>query len=89
MKIRYGTELDSLYVELRPVEPGTVECRELMPDINADYGPDRKLASLKILDASVVLGDQSRQSRVGTGSGLFPGHGLIDAGCGSTPNRWE
>jgi len=59
MKIRYDAEVDALYIELRPLEPGTVECRELTPEVNADYGPDGKLAGLEILDASVVLGDQA------------------------------
>ncbi len=56
MKIRYDAEVDALYIELRPLEPGTAECRELSPDINADYGPDGKLAGLEILDASQVFG---------------------------------
>ena len=55
MKIRYDAEADAMYLELRPLEPGTAECRELTPEINADYGPDGKLAGLEILDASVVL----------------------------------
>lgn len=57
MKIRYDAEVDALYIELRPLEPGTAECRELTPDINADYGPDGKIAGLEILDASQVLGE--------------------------------
>jgi uncharacterized protein YuzE len=56
MKIRYDAEVDALYIELRPLEPGTAECRELSPDITADYGPDGKLAGLEILDASEVFG---------------------------------
>jgi len=47
------------YIELRSLEPGTAECREFTPDINADYGPDGRLAGLEILDASVVLGNQA------------------------------
>jgi uncharacterized protein YuzE len=57
MKIRYDAEVDALYIELRPLLPGTAECRELTPDITADYGPDGKIAGLEILDASLVLGD--------------------------------
>jgi uncharacterized protein YuzE len=57
MKIRYDAEVDALYLEFRPLAPGTVECRELTSDINADFGPDGKLAGLEILDASQVLGD--------------------------------
>ena len=59
MKIRYDAEVDALYLEFRSLEPGTAECRELTPDITADYGPDGKLAGLEILDASQVLGDQT------------------------------
>jgi uncharacterized protein YuzE len=59
MKIRYDAEVDALYIELRPLEPGTAECRELTPDITADYGPDGKLAGLEILDASALVGDQA------------------------------
>ena len=36
MKIRYDAEVDALYIELRPLEPGTAECRELSPDITAE-----------------------------------------------------
>jgi len=36
MKIRYDAEVDALYIELRTLEPGTAECRELTPDITAD-----------------------------------------------------
>ena len=57
MKIRYDADVDALYIELRPLEPGTAECRDLTPDISADYGPDGKLAGLEILDASQVLGE--------------------------------
>jgi len=59
MKMRYHAEVDALYIELRPLEPRTAECRELTPEINADYGPDGKLAGLEILDASAVLGNQA------------------------------
>ena len=59
MKIRYDAEVHALYLEFRPLEPGTAECRKLTPDITADYGPDGKLAGLEILDASQVLGDQA------------------------------
>ncbi len=59
MKIRYDAEVDALYLEFRSLQPGTAACRELTPDITADYGPDGKLAGLEILDASHVLGDQA------------------------------
>ena len=35
MKIRYDAKVDALYIELRPLEPGAAECRELTPDITA------------------------------------------------------
>jgi uncharacterized protein YuzE len=47
------------YLEFRSLGPGTAECRDLTPDVTADYGPDGKLAGLNILDASQVLGDQA------------------------------
>ncbi len=55
MKICYDAEVDALYIELRSLKPGTAECRELTPDITADYGPDGKLAGLEVLDASRLL----------------------------------
>ena len=61
MKIRYDAEVDALYIELRTLEPGTAECRELTPDIMADYGPDGKLAGLEILDASQALGEDAHK----------------------------
>ncbi len=57
MKIRYDSEVDALYIELSPLEPGTAENRELGEDLIADYGPNGKLAGLEILNASSVLGD--------------------------------
>ncbi len=56
MKITYDAEADALYIELRPLAPGTAQCRELTDDLTADYGPDGKLAGLEILDASQILG---------------------------------
>jgi uncharacterized protein YuzE len=61
MKIRYDAEGDAIYIEIRVLEPGTAECRELTPDITADYGPDGKLAGLEILDASQVFGGDAHQ----------------------------
>ena len=61
MKIRYDAEVDALYIELRPIAAGTAECRELTPEITADYGPDGKLSGLEILDASQVLGEDARK----------------------------
>ncbi len=59
MKIRYDAEVDALYIELHPLEPGTAECRDLTPEITADYGPDGQLAGLEILDASRLLGEDA------------------------------
>lgn len=61
VKIRYDAEVDVLYIEIRALKPGTAECRELMSDITADYGPDGKLAGLEILDASQVLGEDAHK----------------------------
>jgi uncharacterized protein YuzE len=61
VKIRYDAEVDALYIELRALEPGTAECRELPPDITADYGPDGKLAGLEILGASQVPGGDAHK----------------------------
>jgi len=61
MKIQYDVKADALYIELRPLPPGTAENRELAGDITANYGLDGKLAGLEILDASVVLGENIKQ----------------------------
>jgi len=58
MKIQYDAEVDALYIEFHPLEPGTAENRELSEDIIANYGPDGKLSGLEILNASVVLGEK-------------------------------
>jgi uncharacterized protein YuzE len=56
VKVTYDPEADALYIELRPLAPGTAECREMSEDVTADYGPDGKLAGIEVLDASAVLG---------------------------------
>ena len=56
MKIRYDAEVDALYIEFHPLEPGTAEARQLSDDVIADYGPDGRLAGLEVLDAAQVLG---------------------------------
>ncbi len=61
MRILYDAEVDALYIELRALEPGTAECRELTPDVTADYGPDGRLAGLEILDVSQVLGEDAHK----------------------------
>jgi uncharacterized protein YuzE len=57
MKIQYDADVDALYIELKSLEPGTAENRELSEDIIANYGPDGKLAGLEILNASTVVGE--------------------------------
>ena len=56
MKITYDAEVDALYIQLRTIEPGQAENRDLGSGIIADFGPDGLLAGLEILDASKVLG---------------------------------
>ena len=58
MKIKYDAEVDALYIEFKPLEPGTAENRELSEDVTANYDPDGKLSGLEILNASVVLGER-------------------------------
>ena len=58
MKIYYDAKVDTLYIELRSLTPGTATPRELTEDITANYGPGGKLAGLEILDASVVMGGE-------------------------------
>ena len=60
MKISYDAQVDALYIDLRPLAPGTAEARPLSEDVIANYGPDGKLAGLEILDASEVLGHPDR-----------------------------
>jgi uncharacterized protein YuzE len=56
VKVSYDPQADALYFELRPLAPGTAQCRDLNEDVVADYGPDGKLAGIEILDASELLG---------------------------------
>lgn len=56
MRIYYDADVDALYLEFRPLEPGAAEARPLSDDIIADYGPDGVLAGLEIISASKVLG---------------------------------
>lgn len=61
MKIQYDAEVDALYIEFRPLAPGTAENRPLGEEVTANYGPDGRLAGLEILDASVVLGEDLKK----------------------------
>jgi uncharacterized protein YuzE len=45
-----------LYIQLRPLAPGTARCEDLTDDVTVDYGPDGKLAGIEVLDASTMLG---------------------------------
>jgi uncharacterized protein YuzE len=58
MKIQYDAKVDALYIEFKPLEPGTAENRELSEDVTANDGPDGKLSGLEILNASAVLGER-------------------------------
>ncbi len=61
MKIRYDGEVDTLYIEFRPLAPGTAENRSLSEEVTGNYGPDGRLAGLEILDASIVLGEDLKK----------------------------
>lgn len=61
MKIQYDAKVDALYIEFRPLSPGTAENRSLSDDVIANYGPDGKIAGLEILDASVLLGEEIKR----------------------------
>lgn len=64
MKIQYDAEVDALYIEFRPLKPGTAESRDLSEDIVANYGVDGKLAGLEILNASQVFGEDLKKVTV-------------------------
>ena len=70
MKIYYDVALDALYIELRPLAPGTAEARELSEDLIANYGPDGKLAGLEVLEASSLLGNELRKAKFEISSAL-------------------
>ena len=56
MKVTYDAEADALYIQFRPIEPGTAQSRDVTEDVTLDYGPDGKLVGMEVLDASAVLG---------------------------------
>ncbi|MBM3212229.1 DUF2283 domain-containing protein [Candidatus Poribacteria bacterium] len=58
MRIFYDAQVDALYIEIRPLAPGTASAREISDDVIANYGPDGKIAGLEILDASLLLEDK-------------------------------
>ena len=48
MKILYDAEVDALYIEFKPLEPGTADNRKLSQDVTANYGHDGKLSGIEI-----------------------------------------
>jgi uncharacterized protein YuzE len=61
MKISYDAEVDALYIQLRELEPGQAENRDLGSGIVADFAPDGRLTGIEILDASLLLGSEREQ----------------------------
>lgn len=61
MKIHYDVQVDALYIEFRPLAPGTADSHSLSEDVIANYGRDGKLAGLEILDASFLLGEEMKR----------------------------
>ncbi len=61
MKIRYDKSVDALYIEFRPISPGSARCKELSDEIMADYDDSGKLLWLEILDASMHFGKENLQ----------------------------
>jgi uncharacterized protein YuzE len=57
MRITYDPEVDAIYIQLRPLAPGTARCKNLGDDVTVDYGPDGKLAGIEVLDASALMGE--------------------------------
>jgi uncharacterized protein YuzE len=57
MKVSYDPQSDALYIELRPLAPGTASNQPLNEDITIDFGPDGKVAGIEVIDASEVLGE--------------------------------
>ncbi|MFB3786824.1 MAG: DUF2283 domain-containing protein [bacterium] len=58
MKITYDAEIDALYIQLRPINPGEATNQELAEGITADFGPDGLLSGIEILDASRICGKE-------------------------------
>ncbi len=61
MRITYDAEVDAMYIELRKMNPGQAENREVSPGFIVDYGPDGTPAGIEILDASLVLGEDPQR----------------------------
>ncbi len=58
MKILYDPEVDALYIEFRPLKPGTAEAHSFSEDVIGNYGPDGELAGIEVLDASKLIGEE-------------------------------
>lgn len=61
MRITYDSEVDAMYIELRKLEPGQGENREVSSGFVVDFGPDGTPAGIEILDASLVLGEDPQR----------------------------
>jgi uncharacterized protein YuzE len=61
MRITYDAEVDAMYIELRKLEPGQADNREVSPGFIVDFGPDGAPAGVEILDASLVLGESPQR----------------------------
>ena len=72
MKIYYDASVDALYIELRALDPGTAEARELSEEVIANYAPDGKLAGFEVLDASLLMGDGLRKINLEISPVLVP-----------------
>ncbi|MEW6235392.1 MAG: DUF2283 domain-containing protein [Candidatus Omnitrophota bacterium] len=55
MKISYDLEVDALYIQFRPIEPGQAKNRDLEKNIAADFGPDGLLSGIEVLEASRLI----------------------------------
>jgi len=58
MKIFYDPEVDALYIEFRPLKPGTAAAHSFSEDVIGNYDPDGKLAGIEVLNASKQIGEE-------------------------------
>lgn len=59
MKVSYDSRVDALYILLRELPGAALETRELSEGVSADFGPDGKIVGIEILDASLLLGNNT------------------------------
>lgn len=52
MKFSYDSDVDALYLQLRTIEPGKIENRELGSGVTGDFASDGLLSGIEILNAS-------------------------------------